>query len=159
MNTDKKKFFNIIDIVIAVAVISIVAVLVRMFFVEGNLLNFTKETVVTYTVVIENIDSENKDSIISGDSVSLINDYSNVGKVVEVSYDRTFAERYDETTKNTITHYYPDLYTARVKISARAKIKDNICYLNNSKLVPGNEVELIFPNYSAKGLITEIKEN
>ena len=158
MNGEKKIFFNIIDILILVAAVCITMAFARLFFIEGNQLNFKQEKHFICTVEIDNISQQHKNLIKKEMPVIYNGSYKEFGNVSNVFFENSYTEFTHSESGEQFKGVYHDIYKATVEISCVGKINDGKYYVGEQELFCGNSIELNFSEYCANGVIVRITE-
>ena len=168
-NTKSKKSkrkFNLIDFFIVIIILTLIAAVI---YALSPLLSDikkswnTNEITLQYTVEFKNVDTQLKEKIESGDSVTNAVTKNAMGYVSEIEITKSEKLYYHEDTEGNITGVMVEnedggQYDITVTIvSSSANFETDVGYsVNGTRIAIGEQLSLRFPDFSATGYCTSI---
>ncbi|MBQ9428508.1 MAG: DUF4330 domain-containing protein [Clostridia bacterium] len=156
-NSDKREYrINFVDILITlvlIALISVGAMLVgNAFGVESSA--GKTEASVEYTLVLRGVRNELCDKMQIGDAVAEAAKRFDLGRVTAVKVEPYYIDVYDRDADRMVHAEYPDFSTLVVTVvSDEAKMDNEMCYVNGTKIAVGQGVSFHTKNFCGTGYI------
>lgn len=161
MNTKNK--FNIIDVIIIITVLLIIGVSVFRAVNKSHNNEYTKKDYITYTVSVNELDSEYIGSIKTGDELYISDKETICGTVSDIktkyAYDtvQVYAEDGTVSFKKVIN---PSKVNITLSVDVTANITDSMLYAGkNTYISKGQKVEFYTDTFTFKGIVVDFNVN
>lgn len=159
MNSQKKKkiAFNIIDVILIIAVLASILALV-FFLRERKIINPQNEQTVKleYTISFSPLREEFRNLAQIGDTVVDASILENIGEIVNVSYLECRYEGINEQTGQKVYTPYPGMITMVITVRADAVKTASGYEINGHEIIIGNNVTVRVPFFTGTGTCTSI---
>ena len=169
--TNKKKYsFNVIDVLIILAVIAVIGgVILRYGRYREEKESMTKDTFIV-TLKASGEAKEKLDAIKEGDAVSFVNGGEFLYTIEKVTGEKTRVELTDEEGKLKYVEFaekeyeesdsgeYKKLYDVTLEIKVKGEIRDDGYYIGGSKAVAvGDTVAIYSPGFCLQGKVINME--
>ena len=149
MNTKNK--FNIIDVIIIVTVLLIIGVSVFRAVNKSHNDEYAKKDNITYTVIINELDSDYIGSIASGDALYIAQKGVFCGTVSDIKTEYAY---------DTVKVYGEDGTPSSKKVINPSNITDSMLYTGqNTYISKGQMVEFYTDTFTFSGIVADFSVN
>ena len=163
-NTNKTKGkyrFNIIDVLLLLVIFLSAVSIVFLSFYDGNVGNTVVDDNtfdIIYTIEQKQIPNILRGNINMGDSMFESESGKNMGHVIDFMYTNSSNVYYDQDMGHA-NHSESSRIDLTVKINASAtKVDDGIFKINGQLISVGQEMEVRFPFYTGKVVVTAVSD-
>ena len=159
-NTARRAKFNIIDLLIVIAVFCVAAAVIHVYFSDLSFGGKKEKTTVTYSLRFSGIDESFISAIAEGEAVVDSDGYA-FGTVVSADLFETHKEiTYDSENRKVVSVPYPSLCDLTVIIRVNAESDPDRGYtVSGKRIAVGAEYDVSMPGFEGHGMCIDITEN
>ena len=133
------------------------ALLYNFFFAGKNLIDFTQQSRVQFSIHVNKIPSAHSGLIENGERIYLTDSGESLGFVKSAVYNRSALVGKKDADGNSDIRFYPDLQDITVTVECDATVDNGTVVINGLTLEEGNTVTFHVSDYAAKGFISDIE--
>ena len=161
MKSTKK--INIIDIIIVVAVLTVVGISIFRAVMLRNSGKLLEEKSITYTITVTELDKRYSSSVVADDSVYYSDKSLLCGKISDVytEYSRVNETVTDNNGKiSVINRINPSKVDMIITVNTIGKFSDTMLYLGqNTYITEGQKIEFYTDTYTFSGIVSDFTVN